>query len=205
MNKKSILVLLCVFALVAASAFGTLAYLTDTDDATNTFTVGKVAITLDEADVKTDGSLDTEKRVTENEYHLLPGHTYIKDPTIHVDADSKDCYLFVTVENGLADIEAPETIAEQMARLGWKDVEVEGFPGLYVYAGETDLDKTAVSAGADIVVFEQFTIAGDNVTGATLDTYKDDEIVVTGYAVQMNGFEDTAPAAIWNETFGKTA
>ena len=201
MNKKSILVLLCVFALVAASAFGTLAYLTDTDDATNTFTVGKVAITLDEADVKTDGSLDTEKRVTENEYHLLPGHTYIKDPTIHVDADSKDCYLFVTVENGLADIEAPETIAEQMARLGWKDVE--GFPGLYVYAGETGLDKTAVSAGADIVVFEQFTIAGDNVTGATLDTYKDAEIVVTGYAVQMNGFEDTAPEDIWVETFGK--
>ncbi len=41
MNKKSILVLLCVFTLVAASVFGTLAYLTDTHSATNTFTVGK--------------------------------------------------------------------------------------------------------------------------------------------------------------------
>ena len=203
MNKKSILVLLCVFALVAASTFGTLAYLTDTDEATNTFTVGKVAITLDEADVKTDGSLDTEERVTENKYHLLPGHTYIKDPTIHVDVDSKDCYLFVTVENGLADIEAPETIAEQMLKLGWK--AITKFPGLYVYVGDTGLDKAAVSAGTDIVVFERFTIAGDNVTGATLDAHKDAEIVVTGYAVQMNGFEDTTPEDIWVETFGKAA
>ena len=57
MNKKSILVVLSVLALVAASVFGTLAYLTDTDQATNTFTVGQVGLKLDEAEVNPDGSV----------------------------------------------------------------------------------------------------------------------------------------------------
>ena len=103
MNKKSILVVLSVLALVAASVFGTLAYLTDTDQATNTFTVGQVGLKLDEKDV--DDSTPDKDRDTANKYHLLPGHTYVKDPTVHVDADSEDCYLFVTVANGIADIE----------------------------------------------------------------------------------------------------
>lgn len=97
MNKKSILVVLSVLALVAASVFGTLAYLTDTDQATNTFTVGQVGLKLDEAEVNPDGSVKSEDRVQENDYHLLPGHTYIKDPTVTVEKDSEESYVRMMV------------------------------------------------------------------------------------------------------------
>ena len=53
---KALLVVACALLLVAASVFGTMAYLTSTDTVTNTFTVGKVAIKLDEAKVNTDGT-----------------------------------------------------------------------------------------------------------------------------------------------------
>jgi len=103
-NKhKALLMSMCALLLVAVSIIGTLAYLTDTETVTNTFTVGRVGLSLDEADVKSDGSYETnhDSRVKENEYHLLPGHTYYKDPTVTVDAGSEDAYvrMIVTVEN----------------------------------------------------------------------------------------------------------
>lgn len=115
-KKKVFVTVLCAAALVVASVLGTMAFLTSTDQVTNTFTVGKVAITLDETDVTPMGVQDTDARVQGNEYKLIPGHTYIKDPTVHVDADSEDSWLFVKVDNGISDLEATgnTTIAEQM-------------------------------------------------------------------------------------------
>ena len=102
-KHKALLLTLCAVLLVAATAFGTLAYLTDTETVKNTFTVGSVGLSLDEADVKPDGSYENnhDSRVQANEYHLLPGHTYYKDPTVTVDANSEDAYvrMIVTVEN----------------------------------------------------------------------------------------------------------
>ena len=102
-THKALLLTLCAALLVAASVFGTLAYLTSTDTVTNTFTVGKVELKLDEAAVKEDGTYaDAEKghdaRVDGNDYHLLPGHTYIKDPTVTVIKDSEDAYVRMIVE-----------------------------------------------------------------------------------------------------------
>ena len=101
-KHKALLLSLCAILLVVATIFGTLAYLTDSEEVKNTFTVGSVGLMLNEAQVNTDGSYveDHDKRVNENEYHLLPGHTYIKDPTVTVDAGSEDTYvrMIVTVE-----------------------------------------------------------------------------------------------------------
>ena len=83
---KALLVVACALLLVAASVFGTMAYLTSTDTVTNTFTVGKVKITLDEAQVNTDGkpikkdgtivqNAAEAERVKKNSYKLLPGHS----------------------------------------------------------------------------------------------------------------------------------
>ena len=76
-RNKALLLTFGAVLLVAASVLGTLAYLTSTDKVVNTFTVGNVKITLDEADVKTDGTYkeNQETRVEANEYHLLPGHS----------------------------------------------------------------------------------------------------------------------------------
>ena len=87
---KPLLTLCCALLLVAAGVFGTLAYLTGTDTVNNTFTVGNVKITLDEAKVTTDGTpVEGADRVKANEYHLLPGHTYTKDPTVTVKTDEQ--------------------------------------------------------------------------------------------------------------------
>ena len=82
----------------AAGVFGTLAYLTGTDTVNNTFTVGNVKITLDEAKVNTDGTpVVGADRVKTNEYHLLPGHTYTKDPTVTVKTGSDASYVRMKV------------------------------------------------------------------------------------------------------------
>ncbi len=94
---------LCAVLLVAASVLGTMAYLTDSKDVKNTFTVGNVTIKLDEAKVDEKGNLvknqdDTlADRVTQNEYKLLPGHTYVKDPTVTVLAPSVESYVRMKV------------------------------------------------------------------------------------------------------------
>lgn len=101
-KHKALLQSMCAVLLVAVSVFGTLAYLTDKDTVTNTFTVGSVGLSMDEAEVNPDGTYKDghDTRVKANEYHLLPGHTYYKDPTVTVDAGSEDAYvrMIVTVE-----------------------------------------------------------------------------------------------------------
>ena len=76
MKKKITAIFLCV-ALVAIAIVGaSLAYFTDTKTATNTFTMGDVKITLDEANANGEG------RVTSNEYNVYPGAVVNKDPTV---------------------------------------------------------------------------------------------------------------------------
>ena len=119
--RKVLLAVCCAALLVCVTIGATVAYLTSQDTVTNTFTVGKVQITLDEAKANADGSLvPNAERVKANSYKLLPGHTYTKDPTVHVAAGSEDCWLFVKVVNGIADIEDENnTIADQMTANGW--------------------------------------------------------------------------------------
>lgn len=106
--KKRILTIALIVALVATCFAGTFAYLTDSDSQTNTFTVGKVYITLDEAKVKQDDAgnwiADGNDRVvavkdqeTGNAYHLLPATTVTKDPTITVDSESEDAWIAAKV------------------------------------------------------------------------------------------------------------
>lgn len=103
-KSKALLMTLCAVLLVAASVLGTMAYLTSTDEVENTFTVGNVKITLDEAKVNADGTLSGNERVKGNEYKLMPGHTYLKDPTVTVKAPSVDSYvrMKVTFNNAAA-------------------------------------------------------------------------------------------------------
>lgn len=90
---KALLLTLCAVLLVAASVLGTMAYLTSTDTVTNTFTVGKVEIKLDETDVTNPNG----PRVKANSYKLMPGNTYTKDPTVTVLNGSEASYVRMKV------------------------------------------------------------------------------------------------------------
>lgn len=204
-TKKVLLGGVAALALVGTSVFGTYMYLTSTTDTVeNTFTVGKVAITLDEADTDEYGAKlykegdelvtkPTETvadRVQGNEYKLIPGHEYLKDPTVHVSSESEDSWLFVKVENGISDIEADKTIAAQMAEEGWSLVGTE--TNVYAY-------KKIVSKNQDIKVFDSFTLTET----ASVENYATKSITITAYAVQADGFDTAAAAwaaapATWN-------
>lgn len=97
--KKKIALLMAMVMLFGMTVAGTLAWLqAETDPVVNTFTVGNINITLDEADVDdTDEDGDVTERDKANEYKMIPGQTYTKDPIVTVKADSEDCYLFVKV------------------------------------------------------------------------------------------------------------
>ena len=222
MNKKlrRILLTVCSAALLVCVTVGaTVAYLTSSDTVTNTFTVGNVQIKLDEAKAKADGSLvENANRVQANSYKLLPGHTYTKDPTVHVTAGSEDCWLFVKVENGISAFEAEKVqatdqdgkpsvdeqnnpvyaylpIADQILANGW--TALDGVAG--VYYKQYSSQKSA----KDEVVFENFKIAdgAQDVSGWSSIDANTTKVTINAYAVQKDGF-DTADAA-WTATFGK--
>ena len=187
--RKVLIIALCAVLLVSISVMGTMAYLTSQASVTNTFTVGKVGIELDEALVDANGKEITDenaKRVKENKYKLLPGLDYDKDPTIHVADDSENCWLFVKVENGIAAIESG-SIATQMTTNGWTPIA----EGSNIYAR-----AAANKAGDSVKVFEHFTIK-DDVNNTTLATYNGKTIVVTAYAIQADGFEGKTASKIW--------
>lgn len=202
-RSKALLLILCAMLLLIASALGTVAYLTVQDTVKNTFSVGKVDATLIEgsAGKRSMRARSTGAPVDENDHILMPGHTYTKDYTIHVDAVSEDSYIFVKVENGIASYEAPSsaeedgyrTIADQITDNGWTALE----SAADVYYRE----YTKSSASSDFAVFNTFKIA-DNANDAESWGSCDAQVAVTAYAVQKDGF-DTASAA-WMATFGKT-
>ena len=104
MKKSKILItVFCAVLLVVASVVGTLAYLTSESKVVNTFTVGNVQIKLDESNVV--NGVANGRTEEGNQYHLLPGGKYLKDPTVTVLANSENCYvrMFVTVNN-IADL-----------------------------------------------------------------------------------------------------
>ena len=106
--KKALAFVLVLAITIAGTIGATIAYLTDTDDATNTFTIGNVEIVLDEAAVKEgendEGFFsyveDAEKdRVKSNRYeNLIPGSTICKDPTVK-NVGSQPAYIRVTLKH----------------------------------------------------------------------------------------------------------
>lgn len=189
--KKVLLLALCAVLLVGATIAGTLAFLTDTDEVKNTFTVGKIDITLDEAVVNEYGvPVEGAGRVQENKYKLIPGKTYVKDPEIHVSANSEDSYIFVRIQNGLATYEAAggTTIAKQMEAKGWQAVSgtIDVFYKEYA-------KNTAV---VDIEVFDSFTIASSHEMGDVWNDAEDVEIIITAYAIQREIM--TSVEAAWD-------
>lgn len=210
MKKKILVACLCVALAVLTVAGTTLAYLTSQQTVTNTFTVGNVKITMDEKDVDNDTNtadnvaINGERRDKANSYKLMPGQTYTKDPIIRVDANSENCYLFVTVDNQISSIEATgnTTVAAQMAANGWQAVENQ--TNLYVYIGKAEGASAplAVAKSNNVPVFEKIVVS-DDATNISLEAVNGKTIVVNAYAVQTEGFTNKTAAEIWGATFGK--
>lgn len=207
--KKALTVIFAFILVVVISVTGTMAYLTSTDVAKNTFTVGDVKITLDEAEVGEDGQAITpENRVAKNKYHILPGQSYDKDPQVHVDAKSEDCYVRVFVDvSKLAELKAiypkadyadyyygdmfkVEKLISGWDKTVWPCVGCEGTVYEFRYNG-------IATAGQDLdKLFTKVVVPGD-ITNTQLATLEGLEINVTAQAIQAAGFSTAALA--WAE------
>lgn len=226
MKKKSLIMLVCALMIVSSVAFGTIAYLTDRAGVTNRFTIGDVDIVVDETVVDENGNpvenpnydpndpenddpyLRTEE---ENEYALIPGSEYVKDPTMTVKAGSEEAYarMVVTITNA-AEIDAifAELQTQYPTRYPNGFVPAEFVTGrdnaVWVYTGNMVknevlntytlefryFEKIAPTGEANVELpplFETIKIPGE-LTNAHLSTLTDFEVRVDGHAIQTTGF-----------------
>ena len=85
MNKKKTIIAAIVLLLVLLVG-GAIAYFTDEDEKTNTFTIGDIDISLAE-----------EHWVASNGENVMPGQVIAKDPVITNDSAANDAYVFMKV------------------------------------------------------------------------------------------------------------
>lgn len=205
-RSKALLLTLCAVLLVAASVLGTMAYLTSTDEVTNTFTVGQVKIKLDEAKANPDGSLVANAdRVKANEYKLLPGHTYNKDPMVTVLSGSESSYVKMTVTfskaNELDAIFAPGgadltsifngyAAAKWIAKGNTKDATANTRTYEFWYKETVGAPTADVALDA---LFDSITVPG-TITNEQLATIEGMTITVNAYAIQADGFANAEAA-----------
>lgn len=205
-KKRFVAILLCV-TLVALAAIGaTFAYLTDSKTVNNTFTMGNVAIKLDETNVND----PTGARVTSNEYNVYPGAVVTKDPIVH-NTGKNAAYIRATinVENWMNNCAAyypefgiayPSAGYEQSLLLlvdalgeGWSIVGVEtGKPfelGNFSAKFILKYDGTLASGADTTAMFNQVKVPAGIKNGNDFGA-----ITVVAQAIQADGF-DTWEAA----------
>ena len=224
MKKKlltaSILVL-CAVALVVGSVLTTMALLTSSASVSNVFTVGDVKISMYESKVNSDGQYELDasgeiQKVDTNSYHLVPGKTYIKDPTIYINSgDQDDMYLFVKSNNMIRSAEAgnysdktdgtPKAMREQMHAYGWVEYirSGDGAEIVWVY-GTRDVATGKITPipvnsaykqarpGVDPVDVPagQFRLCDEFTIyrHAQVSLYGAASVTFTAFAIQSNGF-----------------
>lgn len=211
----SLALILAMVLLVGSVVGGTLAWLiADTDPVVNTFTYGDIDLELEETrtdekgnPVDNDGDGIPDKTTVGNEYKMLPGETYGKDPTVTVLAGSEACWLFVkleekcdvTIQNAdgtTTTYDFDDYLAYEVADCWTQLLDRDGQPveGVYytrVGESETDLSYQVLKDNQITVldtVTKDMLNALDN-NGEDIENATYPSLSVTAYAVQYSGFE----------------
>ena len=221
MKKKlwtSAILVLAAVALVTASVFATVAYLTASSGVSNVFTVGNVSITMFESKVDADGvKIVPNQEVDANSYHLVPDKTYVKDPTIRITSllQQDEMYLFVKSSNQIRKAEdgnnggTHPTMRQQMEKNGWVEFVMsgDGVEIVWVY-GTRDpesgvitpipVNPTYIQTRGDgtqgpkgeIQLCYEFTIHKD----AVVSLYGAAAVNFTAFAIQKSGIDSALEA-----------
>lgn len=204
-------------ALVVATVFVTVALLAATAGVTNTFTYGDVGIIMFEHKVGADGKIiNPHEEVISNSYHLIPGSSYDKNPTIRITSTQEQdtMYLFVKTRNDIRTAEegnyadktqdTPKTMREQMEANGWVEFlrSEDGIYIVWVY-GTRDPDSGEIMP-ADVKCTDKQR-RGDGTEGpvgefrlfetftihqnAKVDLYNAAIVDITAFAMQASSFD----------------
>lgn len=170
MKKKIIAVCLIVALAATAVIGGTLAYFTDEEEATNTFTVGNVDITLTEPNWAGSGSQDAPE--------AYPGEPLAKDPTVE-NVGNNPCFVRISVE-GLDCLAPAGNITYRTDYVTGKLGEhwVLHTDGYFYY------DQVLVVGAKTDALFDQIVMPTDLENG---DAETEFNVVVTAEAVQAQG------------------
>lgn len=191
MKKKSIALLMAAVMLFGVAVGGTLAWLKDTTNTVeNTFVVGQIDIELDEKDV--DNSTPDKERDISNQYDIVPGSTYEKDPTVVVKAKSEKCYLFVKFE----EVGNPSTYYTYESLLnttnGWTEIDTGVW---YKIVESQTTDQSFYLLGGNKDYANGYITVKDTVTQENMAAAGEASLKWTAYAVQ---FENRTPEQAWD-------
>ncbi len=180
MKKKMILILASAVLVLAIGVGGTLAYLTAQSTVTNTFSIGNVALTLEET-----GATFSDGVGSKAYANVVPGQTVTKDPKVTVTSGSEDCYLFVEVVKN-----DPTSLLIYTSNL----TEANGWAA--VSAGDRVVFSREVLKGATPRAFElikdnEIKMSTDLTNGSTIPS-----LAFKAYAVQKLGL---TAAEAWAE------
>ena len=170
MKKKIIAVCLMVALAATAVVGGTLAWFTDDEVANNTFTVGKVDITLTEPNWTSSGSQDAPE--------VYPSEALAKDPTVKNDG-ANPCFVRIKV-TGLDCLAPASNITYRTDYVDGKlgDNWVKHTDGYFYY------NKVLAVGETTDALFDQIVIPSDLTNGDATTLHN---IVVTAEAVQAQG------------------
>lgn len=191
MKKKNLIIAVSLVLIAVMSAGATLAYFSaKTEPVTNMFTLGNISASISEPNWN-----PNPDRV------MVPGDSYLKDPTITIGASSQPAWVFikVTVSDAAALLAAvgegallPE-IASDLAS-GWTlmtSPAVAGDTATYVYG----YDKIVGAGASTSPIFTEITLPtsvdGSNTYASLTDGFT---IAAQGFAVQA-AYVDTLAAA----------
>lgn len=163
--RKALMLILCAALLVSATVMGTLAFLTDKSEVvTNTFTVGKIDITLTE----TKG----------NSFKIVPGEIDDKDPTVTVVKGSEECYVYALITNDL--VLNDQTVGTvDVDTTKWTSIDTSGHKTLYRYKGTVN----AADADVKLPVFTTVTYSSD-INEDNIKNLDGQKIVIEAFAHQ---------------------
>lgn len=208
-KTKKIIAAVVSFALVSGIAIGsTMAYLTDNDSATNTFTIGHVEIDLDEPNFNEDVPHDIE-----------PGVSITKDPTVE-NKGPNPAYVRLKVDIPTASIGAgnPPTTEKDLFIIGYGEGAtftaginpattdiggvtvhwVDGNDGYYYLkatdGGDFALPKDAVTPALFTKIQLNPELREGQLANVENQNYAESNVDVTAQAVQTGSFNNAAEA-----------
>lgn len=183
-SSRAFIALLALVLVIGCVAGGTVAWLVaKTDTVTNTFTYGKIDITLTEVAGGTD-----------KQFKIIPGTDITKDPKVTVTAGSEACWLFVKVEEtgtfvadkvtyAIADSWTQGNGTEIPSNVYYREVSAEDAKNgvsYYVLAGNTTYPNGVITVSSDLTK-ENIPTANPTLT-------------FTAYAVQKENIADAKTA-----------
>lgn len=222
MKKKKTIIAALVLLLVFVVG-GAIAYFTDTDEATNTFTIGNIDIDLVES---TWENLDTatvdknDNDIPDDAEDMMPGETVAKDPVVKNLSTKNPAYVFlkvvvpcsktVTIPGDTPTTLNTTELFTYTVNQGWTELTssavacTDSGTATHVYYYGTGGSLTALAKATDAntptptpALFDEVTLLGTLKSQQIPATPENKNVVVTGYGIQTEGLASTTPADVW--------